>query len=1551
MEYSPVGTLIAGLEAEGGAGAQLSYSVTGLTVKEEVYYRSFFSADVDLGRITVKRLLKLKEIEDDGYLSSTGRLIIPVSVSDGVAVDSSKISVKIEPLYIKDTKANESRHYLNLPEDTIVGNVVFNLATTSSQQANYEYKLLGAAAYEDFPFAVDAETGEMTTIYPLDREMQDVYFFSVIILESECLTGQEPYFEIRIDDVNDQTPFFLHPSYTATIREDVGNSGEMERVVIVPPIRAEDNDIGVNADIRYSLSGRGSESFIIDSKNASVWIGLNSKIDYENITTYYLKLTATDLDGDLTGLSNTVDLTVRVSDANDNPPIFYKSSWYIVVKENIPTGTTLDMIGASDADSGLNGNILYYIKDGENGKFKIDLSTGELSTISNIDRESEQFYHLTIAARDQGFPVQESEVDVYITVEDENDNPPVFSEKFYIEHVPEITNPGSLIATISASDSDEGMNGEFNYQIVEYSSQSAGLFTIASDGGIYLMASLDRETADTHSLQVGAVDAGTPALSSSVRVTIVVDDNNDNSPIFSQSLYTSTVVYQPTIPIETSTLVTVVIATDNDIGINADITYELQPFEHIDHFEVSNDGVIRFKRPFSPTVDEISFNVTASDGGAPPNQDFASLSASFQESSFEFNFNATVYRFRVKENKANVYIGTLYATSELPGDIVYYLAFEVEGINLDNETARISTAMPLNRESNAFIVFNVLARFDDREEGYALTTVNITVEDENDETPRIIFPPEPIHFMSILETGRPRLLLSLQAEDDDDGSNARVVFSILDGNRDDAFSITTSGDLWVMKVDRELNDSYELVIMATDGGDDPLNSTVSIIIEILDDNDNAPVIWTETNRINITENVPEGTLITTIYGRDRDIGSNGVIVFQLRDNSNGTFYIDELSGAVRTAKTIDREMKNAHTIIVVARDNGTLSLSSLSLTIDIQVEDINDNAPQFQDLPYVANIRKDSPPGTHVMTAIAEDADVGNNANVTFRSDSSRECIEDLFKINPTTGEIYTTDFLYEESSLACHLGIICMDDGEEPLMSTATLEINIVQVNHPPRFESNVYRAFIYENSGVGSRVDIRPNGRVMAIDSDEGPNAVVIYEIMDGNEQGLFQVDPNTGVMHVKQELDRERTEEVTVTIEAHDENVFDRQSATTLVIITIGDVNDNGPKFEYQLDTVMVPQDSEPGYIVAVMNASDRDSWVNAECRYDIMAVTADRSRTNDLLEYFKVDEDNGTITTSSSLYNLNLLSTIIIQIIVSAENKEQMAPGSPENRRDYARIIVNFKYSYTPRCGQREYFVNIRDDTKPGSTLGIDFYPDNSTKPKPDLMYSIKAGNKQDAFRIQPFTGEVFVIGVTREFYNITISIRTRETDISDEEGLCSLLVSVVSHETPTPQPTPRSNPDNPPEDFSREAIIIIIILVAVIIMTLLLIIMITIIYVWQARRLKPAKRYKQKPAKHSQDTLLSRSSGVTIPRASQNPMRTRALPEAPEPRRLDSMEYPNEQVHDDYLVLQSQSWMPERKTSDRGFAHTYMRMRDYQGDYKRSLDSLHHPSSLPEPDYD
>ncbi|XP_070537428.1 protocadherin Fat 4-like [Ptychodera flava] len=1550
MEYSPVGTLIAVLEAESDASARLSYSISGSTTEELAYYMSLFSMDTDDGTITVKRVINLKDVEDDEYLRHN-TLTIPVSVSDGVATDSSTVSVQIEPLLVKYTNANDSRYYLNLPEDTVAGKLLFNLIPSDPgfEKEDYEYKVVGASAYDNFPFAVNADTGEMTTNYPVDREMQEVYLFSVIILEIQCLTGREPYFEIRIDDVNDQTPFFLESTYTATIQEDAGSSGEMQPLVVAPPITAKDNDIGINADIRYSLTGQGSESFIIDPKNATVWTKENPNIDYENTTIYHLKVTATDLDGSVEGLSNTADFIISISDVNDNKPIFYKSSWNIVIMENVPIGTTLDTVYANDADSGLNGEVLYNINSGGNGRFKIDLTTGKLSTLSDIDRESEQFYHLTIAARDQGFPVQVSEVDVYITVEDENDNPPVFSEQFYIEHVPEITNPGSLIATISASDSDEGMNGEFNYQIVEYSSQSAGLFTIASDGGIYLMASLDRETADTHSLQVGAVDAGTPALSSSVRVTIVVDDNNDNSPIFSQSLYTSTVVYQPTIPIETGTLVTVVIATDDDVGTNADITYNLQPFEHGDHFEISRHGVIRIKDLFYPSRDEISFNVTATDGGIPPIQDSATIDVLFLQSSYQFNFNATMYHFSVRENQANSMIGRVHAMSELLSHLVYYLPFEVDGINLNNETGLLSTTAPLDRESNSQIVFSVLAKHGDGTDGYAFATVNITVEDENDVAPRIVFPSEPIYFLTIPENTPARSLLILQAEDDDYGSNAKIEFSILDGNKDYSFDITVSGALSVIDVDRERDDLYELVIMARDSGDVPLNSTVSIIIDVLDENDNVPIIWTEPTLLNIPENILEGTLVTNIQGSDDDIDENAVIIFKLQDDSNGTFSIDELSGSVRTAKTIDREMKDAHTIIVVARDNGTLSLSSLPLTIDIQVEDINDNAPHFQGLPYVANIRKDSPPETYVMTASAKDADVGKNANLTFRLTSLGDCMEDLFEINTTTAEIHTTDFLYEVSSSSCHIDIVCMDDGDQPLMSTTDLVVNIVQVNRPPRFESNTYKAFIYENAGVGTRLPTRPVGRPMATDSDEGSNAVIIYEIIAGNEDGLFQMDPGSGEMYVKQELDRERIEEVTIVIEAHDANMFDRQSATALLIITIGDVNDNGPKFKDYIETVVVPQISEAGHTVAVMETSDPDSYLYAECRFSIMVVT-DLGNRLDSSKFFEIDEDSGTITTTEKLYYLNFLSTINIQLIVSAENKEPMAPGSPENRRDYARIIVNFKHSYTPRCGQDEYIVNIRDEINSESSLNITIEPGNTAEPKPELMYAIKSGNTQGAFRIHPQTGEVFVGETTRTFYNLTISVRTRDRDISDEEGLCSVLVSVITSETTVPMTT--SGPGIS-DDFSREAIIIIIVLVAVIIITWLLIIMVTIIYLWQARKLQSAKRQRQNTENHPKEHAYpANTPGFTIPRASHTPAPTRALPEAPETNAMDSTQYPDETLDDDYLVADSQSWVPDRADSDQGFTHTYMSMRDRQGDHIEHThqDSPHYPETLPEPDY-
>ncbi|XP_077993211.1 protocadherin Fat 4-like [Glandiceps talaboti] len=1432
MEYAPVGSFVAVVIAidEDDSETLLSYFIDGSTAERNNYLGSLFVID-NTGRITVQGVLNRQRLNDDGYLDND-QVLIPVSASDGELTSSTTVFLKIEPLFIKADDVNKTKLIFSLLENSTVGKIVADVGLAVSGAA-YTYKIIGAGAYNDFSFAINETTGEISLVQLLDREERDTFIFSVIVLENQCLSGTESFVTITIDDINDNIPIFTETSYLATVREDAGSSDSLDTVVVIPQILANDNDVGINADIRYSLSGPGSDKFLIDPKSGALrTIGL-PQLDYESTKEYSLVVTATDMDGDPLGNSQSVPLKLSISDVNDNKPVFDQALWNLTIPEDVPPGTIIATIAATDVDDNLNGEIMYYILDGSDGKFRVDAVSGELSILSMLDTENKEFYEMTVAARDQGFPVLEATVNVVVMIMDVNDNVPKFDRQFYNVHIFEEMVLNHEVRTITATDPDKDENGSIIYSITDSSK-----FAIDENGTISALERLDRETTGTHDLIITATDRGTPPLSSSTQVRVVLDDINDNSPEFSREIYSATLILPPNSIIGAGTLVTSVSATDKDIGSNAELIYSVITQTYTNFFGISDDDAVVVVKEDFPVIDDVvTFTIGATDGGLSTSDDNAMVTITFVRPSQEIGFNETEYKFEVEENSLNTYIGRVqaYSAKNTQLQLFYYLPFNIDAIALDNITGVISTTGVLDRESSPQMKFNVLARSHDEADGFAFSTVEIKIVDLNDEVPEFTFPVDPVYVLEpgLYENTLSQSLITLNADDKDAGLNAVVEYAIIGGNEDDIFGIDNStGSLQVIKeADREYNDHYDIIVLAKDHGENPLNSTVAISIDILDKNDNAPNITSKFTETNILENILNGTEVAYITSTDDDIGDNAAISYQLLDDSDAFFNIDAKLGSIRTAKTLDRETKDIHTISVVAIDNGSpIRMSSTALFIAFIVDDSNDNAPQFQDTPYYAPIPKDSPVRSLVFQVLATDEDIGNNKVLSYNIIVGGNCSHDAFEINSTTGELRTTHDLYGELSGSCTIVVRCVDNGTEPLASTTTVEVDIIEVNYPPRFQSHTYKGTIAENAAIGDLVHTTPTPKPKAVDNDVGSNAEIIYEIIDGNDADLFSINHQTGEISVKNVLDRETIDFAAFTITAHDATQ-DPKSATANVSITIGDVNDNGPKLPRE-QMIVVPQSSRPGFTVVTLNASDADLGRNAECSYSFANVRIQHLGSVPPEDYFALHPTQGMITTKANLYNLNLTSTIILELIVVADNIVDILSGWGLTS---TWLTVLFTFEYTPSCRQSEYYTDLAGDSPRRSVLDVIIEPlKNGTKPIPKLLYNIQEGNIRDGFVIDVDTGVLSVNDfLDVRMYNLTITVKTE--DPANGIGSCYVLIDVqpVPTTTHTVSTVTRIG-DNQPECVNDNLIIIIVVSTVAALLFILLVTIATICY-WLKNR--------------------------------------------------------------------------------------------------------------------
>uniref|UniRef100_A0A8C1UYM9 Protocadherin alpha subfamily C, 2 n=1 Tax=Cyprinus carpio TaxID=7962 RepID=A0A8C1UYM9_CYPCA len=401
-------------------------------------------------------------------------------------------------------------------------------------------------------------------------------------------------------DTNDNRPVFSRDSYTATILENAAPG------TVVIKINATDLDDGMNGEIDFSLGenleGKIHDLFTLDKSTGELQV--KGKIDFEETDVFKLDVQASDKGQP--PLIAEAELSIKVTDVNDNSPEIEITSLSNIISENVNPGTAIALISVSDKDSGVNGRVICTLP--ENMPFELKSSFKEniysLVTKGRLDREVTSRYEITVTATDLGKPPLSSFKILYIQVSDVNDNAPEFLQNSYELYLSENNVAGASIFSVTAFDRDLNENALIAYNLNQ--GDLTSFLNINSETGIiYALKSFDFETTKTFHFQVFASDSGTPSLSSNVTVNVFILDQNDNVPVILYPVSANgSAEGVEEIPrnVNAGHLVTKVRAYDADIGYNGWLLFSLQ--EVSDHSLFSLDrytGQIRTLRSFTET--------------------------------------------------------------------------------------------------------------------------------------------------------------------------------------------------------------------------------------------------------------------------------------------------------------------------------------------------------------------------------------------------------------------------------------------------------------------------------------------------------------------------------------------------------------------------------------------------------------------------------------------------------------------------------------------------------------------------------------------------------------------------------------------------------------------------------------------------------------------------------------------------------------------------------------------------------------------------------------
>lgn len=634
-----------------------------------------------------------------------------------------------------------------------------------------------------------------------------------------------------------------------------------------------------------------------------------------------------------------------------------------------------------------------------------------------------------------------------VIVEDINDNAPHFeTPEIRLNLSEDVVIGAAFLLDYLAQDKDIGSNGHIQYLI----EGPNGVFDleVENEGSLKLVvkANLDRETQDEYNMALVAKDRGSPSLTSSVALIITVTDVNDNCPIFSPHS-----PHHVTISADSpkNTLVAQVKATDSDLGTNSAITYSFSPkvserARALFSLDSLMGSIILRQDLYSDDMEELVLKVLASSPHCSPADTQVTVSVlprAKEEPTIKMGFiarheNQTLI---VAENEPP----TLLAVLELQGDTDLKdssLYIEGEGpFTLSHQRGKylLSTSRPLDYEEKREHQISVVVQRSAL--GSVITisarVIRVAVADVNDNPP--LFPLS-LYELELEENNQPGMaLLQVTASDADSGDNSRVAYR-LGAHTARIFNIDHStGQLFVsVSLDREQQRTHTIRLIAQDSGSPPLQTTATVHIQVVDQNDNAPVFIMPHFIFFIPENVPVLAQVGAIGVTDADEGDNGKILMYV-PNSSGPFVIPSSKKSLHTTSSLDRETQDRYEFWVMASDNGSPMRLTSSVKVTVYIEDINDNQPKVilpESNVSCLTVSPDTTAGTTITRVYAVDQDSGLNSELIYTViNQSRP-----FKVDSRTGNITLAQRLLGPDLRMHNLFIVVSDRGKPSPLHTA---------------------------------------------------------------------------------------------------------------------------------------------------------------------------------------------------------------------------------------------------------------------------------------------------------------------------------------------------------------------------------------------------------------------------------------------------------------------------------------------------------------------------------
>ncbi|KAI5711565.1 hypothetical protein M8J75_001405 [Diaphorina citri] len=936
-------------------------------------------------------------------------------------------------------------------------------------------------------------------------------------------------------------------------------------------------------------------------------------------------------------LSSTTTLTVNIKDEDDQDPSFVyqgcvvqdsacvNPEYQATVSSGVLAGVlsvSPEKIQAIDMDS-IQSPIMYSFLSGSPPSFRdyfsINPQTGVVRQNHPIEYSTAmKKFEIVVRAEEISESHRFTTAKLTIEVKPVDANPPQISasavEGFVDENSPvgtKVVDSEGNRVRLTVTDADLGPEDPKPPYMFEL---TTNFFDIDPEG--YLVVSkenLDRDPPNPGKFrfQVIAREKQGTAASVPVSLTVNLNDINDNAPRLPMI---------PPIQIqagEARRQIVKIEATDNDLGVNAEITYSI--------YHVSNTGLHKFRiDPRSGVIEttgkliageQYSITVQATDTGGKSSQTIVEVSVVPGPNTRSPVFQQNTYDVNVSEGASiNSTVATITAVDPENDPVSYSISSgnDLRQFVIGDKTGVISVIRKLDRED--LTRYQLLIKAEDEGGLSSTATVNIRVTDINDKNPE--FQSLPYEF-SVPEGQDGLAVGRVHATDADEGQNAVVYYSVPE---DIPFVVdANTGDIRTNKaLDYEKQQEYRFVVTAKDGAPDPRIATATVTVKVTDVQDEVPLFHLTNYEARVPENVADYK-VAQVKAEDPDTVK--VVTYTIRQGPIELFAIDPQTGVIKTIRGLDYEKENQHTLIIGTVENHSNDPGATTRVI-VQVEDRNDNAPVFITMPRPLTLDDDTPLGNKITSLIATDADgtspgnkvryeliVPPDVGLAFADDSYTIQIaenspantlvksltvinnrvhsqvvplrcsltsgnyQDLFQVNVTADrncEVRLTrpDLDYEmapEYNLTVRLdtltGLV------NPSRSMAQINIQVVDLNdNSPQFEypenTRQFNKQVFYGAMARDKHELGVTlMQVKATDKDSGKFGLVEYRLLDNNTDAAsyFNLDPATGILKNIKVLSELRSAQLPLklTVEARDNPTgpeSESNAVTTTAIINL-------------------------------------------------------------------------------------------------------------------------------------------------------------------------------------------------------------------------------------------------------------------------------------------------------------------------------------------------------------------------------------------------------------